>query len=263
MSNLVKIRRLNHVIVVLVIMALVLCAVNSSQASVVVDSSYFIGSRSTVGTSGSSGGLNWNPADGEWSGGNFSIAWNIINNGSDFTYSYTINTPSSGKAKLSHWILALSELNANGNNLESYWENVFVNKTTGNYTDTGIGNVPADNVGMSSGNSNNGMPNDFFSVKFKRDQEITQTTVTFTTPQVPIWGDFYARDGGGNGSGTIWAYNTGFGVDASSDTSGKYTNWIPRPDGKSIQTPEPATIIVWSLLAGLGLVFGWWRKRTG
>ncbi|MCC6126689.1 MAG: hypothetical protein IT426_17140 [Pirellulales bacterium] len=27
--------------------------------------------------------------------------------------------------------------------------------------------------------------------------------------------------------------------------------------------PEPATIVVWSLLGAIGLAYGWWRRRTG
>jgi hypothetical protein len=31
--------------------------------------------------------------------------------------------------------------------------------------------------------------------------------------------------------------------------------------GETEQVPEPSTFIVWSLLGGLGMTFGWWRRR--
>ena len=260
----VNMSRSNRVFAALTIVVVSACAARSSLASIVVDASYFNGFRTTVGTSGMGGGLTWNPAAGKWSAGKFSISWEIVDNGSDFTYKYTVKTLAD--SLMSHWILELSEFDAVGNLLETHWEDVFVALSTpGNYINTGIGPIVADDVGLTGSKGGNpGMPDvddgnpltpddkdDIFGVRFTRgENEMDTTTVIFTTPEVPIWGDFYAKDGGDR-----WAYNTGFGIDP---TTTDFANWIPRPDGMVV-IPEPATFIVWSLLGVLGL--GWWHRR--
>ncbi|MCA9236071.1 MAG: hypothetical protein KDA44_11405 [Planctomycetales bacterium] len=242
-------------------------------ASIAVSSSDFTGSRATVGTSGTGGGLIWNPAAGAWSGGKFSISWAITQNASDFTYEYTLKTPGAlggTGAQLSHWLLELSPTDASGGSLDAYWVDVFNTPgTLGNYTDEGIADVPASDIGdgADSGNSNQGIPGALYGVKFTRGSDVNTTKVTFTSPQVPIWGDFYARDGGGNGANTIYAYNIGFGTDPAADAT-VFTNWIPRPDGVSIPpnpepndvVPEASSVFVWIALSCVGAI-GWGRTR--
>jgi len=221
-----------------------------AHASVFVDSANYVGSRATSGTSGSGGGLQWNPAAGLWSDGGFSISWQITQSGADYTYRYTLDTPLSGSAQLSHWLLELSPTDASGNSLENYWESVFVSNTQGNYSDVGIGPVAAGDVGPATGASNVGMPGALWGVKFTRDSSVTQTVVEFTTTQAPVWGDFYARDGGGTGAGTIYAYNLGFGTDPTAGAT-NFLNWIARPDGDS-RLPEPNSLALLSLI-----LIGW------
>ncbi len=231
---------------------------NSARASIVVTTSFYAGSRTTLGTSSPAGGLAWNPADGNWSDGKFKIEWGIVDNGSDFTYSYTVTTPDNGK--LSHWILELSPKDNNGESLEADWNLVF----------------PGDEVGLTGSQSGNpGMPDvddgdvstdadkdDIWGVRFEASG--TVTTVTFTTSQVPVWGDFYAKDGGGKHD-PVYAYNVGFGTDPSGSETA-FTNWIPRPDGQpggggGGAIPEPASIVVWSLIAGGAAGLASLRKR--
>ncbi len=235
--------------------ALLVCT--AAQASVFVDSANYVGSRTTVGTSGSGGGLQWNPAAGIWSDGGFSISWQITNNGADYTYRYTIDTPLSGSAQLSHWLLELSPTDANGNSLESYWESVFVSNTQGDYSDIGIAAVTAGDVGPATGASNVGMPSALWGVRFTRDTALTETVVQFTTTQAPVWGDFYARDSGGTGAGTVYAYNLGFGTDPTAGAT-SFLDWIARPDGDS-RLPEPTSLALLALVLtswGVGAMRG-------
>ena len=240
----------------------------------------------TIGTTGTGNGLIWNPAGGAWSGGAFSISWLITDNGADFTYEYTVNTPTGGSAKLSHWILELSPFDADGNSLKSYWEDVFLTTpSAGNYTGTGVTVINGE-VGLAgSQDGNPGMPDvddgdnstkaakdDIWGVRFTRPDNlnVTTTTVTFTTPQVPIWGDFYAKDGGGNGSGAVYAYNIGFGTEPTEATT-DFTNWIPRPDGQETgedaqgstpgEAPEAGALAIWSLLGLCGLAWVRFGRR--
>lgn len=100
-------------------------------------------------------------------------------------------------------------------------------------------------------------------MKFTRDSDVDTTVVSFISTQAPVWGDFYARDGGGNGPGTIYAYNLGFGTDPSfSETN--FSNWIARPDGVTTpppgDVPEAASCLIW---LGLGVASAFaMRKRV-
>ena len=110
---------------------------------------------------------------------------------------------------------------------------------------------------------------DIFGVRFTRTStnDLNTTMVVFTTPEVPVWGDFYAKDGGGTGTSAIYAYNAGFGTDPAANAT-SFINWIPRPDGQPRpvtqgEVPETASLIVWSLLVGsVGLVAQRRRQRA-
>jgi hypothetical protein len=233
---------------------------NWCRAAVEVGNIYFTGSRTTVGITGVGGGLTWNPAAGDWSGGGFTISWVITPQGSDFQYEYTITTPVpeppenpgdpvDAKAQLSHWILELSKRDSVGNPLQDYWDGVFPDDEVKDY--------------MSGDKSNPGLSADVYGVKIEPGlaNGIFESTYTFTSSQVPVWGDFYAIDGGGTEASAIWARNTGFGTDPDPNTETTFANWIPRPDGASSgQVPEPMSLLVWLLLfAPLGL-FGLRRR---
>ena len=74
------------------------------------------------------------------------------------------------------------------------------------------------------------------------------TTYAFDSDRVPVWGDFYAKDGNAVPATTAW--NTGFGTDPTAQTT-CFTNWIAVPDTESdILVPLPPS----ALLLGSGLL---------
>ena len=186
-----------------------------------------------------------------WDNGAFTIDWTIKYDtvAKDWTYTYSIDAENKD---LSHWILQLHQHDASGDDLTSYWQGIF----------------GCDNVGVwgpdKNGTSDAGMPADMFGVKFS-----TATPATFTTPQEPVWGNFFAKDGKEKVAGdhiNVYAYNAGFSASAPSLDLSNFPvisdqlNWIPRPDGEvygqpgepgGASVPEPAMMIVWSLLASV------------
>jgi len=96
------------------------------------------------------------------------------------------------------------------------------------------------------GPSNPEMPENIYGVKF---DDLTETTeiITFDSPRMPVWGNFYSRDGkAGGGQNAVW--NTGF-VDPEFDpetppSDGSYRFHILAPDtvvGEEV-IPEPASL---------------------
>jgi hypothetical protein len=89
------------------------------------------------------------------------------------------------------------------------------------------------------------MWDEIYGIKIDLNEGYNTTTYAFslTTEQAPVWGNFYAKGGGGNEAeaDAIYAYNTGYEL-------GNIGAFIPRPDGMSV--PEPSTM----LLLGVGLI---------
>ena len=107
-------------------------------------------------------------------------------------------------------------------------------------------------------NGNPGMPGQIKGLKWdvvETNEGVLEYSWIIVTDRAPMWGDFYAKDGGGNAGGSIHAYNTGFGFETSEaigdgnayEASTGYA-WVLVPDTTSI--PEPATL----LLLGFGLI---------
>jgi len=219
----------------------VLC-VSASAVDVAVGPAYYSGYRSTptdvVATDG------WTAPN-----GGFRVWWDIAppsTGDSWWSYAYTftsdtlktgIVTPQSPSdyeplvKAISHWIVELSPIITVAN-LSEYIRNVSV---TYEGPDT-----------WSESPSNPYMPDSFYGIKL--DQ--TSYSYSFESTQIPVWGNFYAKDGKQEGIDAT-AYNAGLVLPGVAPTA-PYASWVPRPDtvsGGPPVIPEPGTL---SLL-GLGL----------
>jgi hypothetical protein len=226
--------------------------------SIPVTGGDLVGSRSTpfssgVYAEGGIGGLGWSQDN-----GGFKLAWNISFNAgdSDWDYSYTISNATGGALSkgLSHWILQVSDVIPGDGDLDDF---IYDLNTSIDDPDT--------YSATSDGNSNPNMPGEIYGLKFDGGGLGGPLTFTFSSTQMPVWGDFYAKDGTDKPTGPdgndfridVTAWNTGldpangFTLD---DTTTNFTPWIPTPDTDILPPdeiiPEPMTM---SLL-GLGLL---------
>jgi hypothetical protein len=81
--------------------------------------------------------------------------------------------------------------------------------------------------------------------------------LTYVAPITASSFDFLSTPGGGAGSFKAAAHVGGIGPD-DEDSGWIGGGFTPRPP----VIPEPASVVVWSLLAGLGLVVGWRRRKS-
>ena len=189
---------------------------------------------------------------GAWDDGGFIIQWEIsFDDDTDlWTYEYTFlddDSPFGNGAPdpdLSHWIFELSA-NITTDNIDEL------------ILDPNFAIEPGDptTYGISPGNP--GIPGDIYGIKTNTGTSDTFNVYTFLSPRAPMWGDFYAKDGGGTGEDSVHVYNVGFGTDPTSSTT-DFTNWIRVPDTVNGQAPEPGML----LLIGAGLVALSRRRRA-
>jgi len=92
-----------------------------------------------------------------------------------------------------------------------------------------------------SDSGNPDIPGTVYGIKIEPGSDTLNYTFGFTSGNEPVWGNFYAKSGGGQDQPVI-AYNTGF----NAPLTGVF---IARPDGATA-VPEPATM----LLVGSGLI---------
>jgi hypothetical protein len=176
-------------------------------------------------------------AAGEWATSGFNVRWAIDPApGGLLRYQYWFTNDAGApltanvKAGLSHWIFEVSP---------DFGTAVFIPDGWGyegpkDWTEaTGNPGMPAAGV---------------FGIK----PSIDGGYYSFLTNRKPIWGDFYAKDGGG-----VYAYNTGFGTEPAA--GGPFTNWIAVPDTDTFtRIPEPGTL---GLVGGGLLGMGWLVRR--
>lgn len=197
----------------------------------------------------SNGGLTGNAA---WASGvTFSWTVSLADNSSLWHYQYILNIPAKS---LSHFIIETSS------------DDDFSNADIQNVVSTTV-SQDDDTLPMlygPQGTSNVGIPESFFGVKFGKDVDPSNLTYTvdFDSTRVPVWGDFYAKDGK-DGGADVYIFNNGFTVNDTDPTvaasNGSVGYHILRPDSECQPTiPAPAALILASV--GIGFV-GFLRRR--
>ncbi len=184
---------------------------------------------------------------GAW-GSNFSISWQISQPSSGtFFYKYMVSWSVGAP---SHVIFELSEGCAS-DTAECVW-GFLVDEEEPEKVDFGT---------FSGANpSNPNMPGSIYGVKIDRPSEADGYVFSFYSDRMPVWGNFYAKDGKADGGGD-WNAVWNLGLTSDYSGSGEIIHFIARPDtvGMPPEIPEPGTMVM--LGAGL-LAIGLLRRRA-
>ena len=132
---------------------------------------------------------------GQWiKDGPTTIEWNVTQNGDGtWHYAYTFTHP---EGATSHFILETSD-----------------NFATADIWDA-TGDISEIEIGLHTvGPGNPTMPDDVYGIKFGADG--LSTHIEFDSSRLPMWGDFYSKDGMAGGQGMNSAWNAGFTADDS------------------------------------------------
>lgn len=168
---------------------------------------------------------------------NATLSWTVDNTSTPgyWHYSYTLSVV--GK-DISHMIIEVSD---------TFTETNLFNLGWGPY-EIGIFSESNGNPGMGSSS--------VFGLKIDETSG-TSVTISFDSDRVPVWGDFYAKDGKNDGA-LIYLYNSGFSapdpiVEPTNDT---IDNHLLVPDTTTV-IPLPGAVV----LGSLGLGFAEWLRR--
>ncbi len=184
-----------------------------------------------------------------FAGAPFMISWTISESGGLFTYNYTITGPNStntglGGMGVSHFALNVGSLCA-----------ADVNCITGLTVDGSAQAVPTPQPNTSSSGDTN-FPGSFTGVRFAGNGIDLTLTVTFTSDEAPVYGDFYVKLGNGGPTKGDSAWNNG--SNGSFNTSSLIGDYVPAPGdpgaldpptGSNAGVPEPGSVA----LLGAGL----------
>ena len=180
---------------------------------------------------------------GNYAGDSLTVAWNIVNSGSFWTYTYSFT--GFGSPAISHFILDLTDEVLDDpalvTNLSASPGSISLTPTRGTFTGAQPSNpglaAPITGIKIDTGNT----------------PDNATFSVTFRSNQAPVYGDIYFK--GGNNS---FAYNIGNPLHASSE---RISDFVARPNG-TLAVPEPSSIALVGMgIAGLlGVRF---RRRLG
>jgi hypothetical protein len=180
---------------------------------------------------------------GFWSGSGdpgFKIAWNITPVVGGYSYSYAM-TGEAGEAlrrAISHFVLELTD------------------PFTGTISDiNSSATVSGQTIGYHEpGSGNPDLPSTIYGLKIDLGGSPTTLNFSFVSNRVPVWGNFYAKDGNlPMQQGSIVAYNTGM-------DSGSPGYFVARPDSAVVVPLPAAAWMGMMLLGGVGGA-GFIRRR--
>lgn len=181
----------------------------------------------------------------------FSILAEITVNGDFLHYSYTLT--SEQLARLSHFTLEISP---------GAFDDILNAKITFSGTDEDEGDfsvMPTPTLDNDDGSIGD-LADNFFDI-FKFDNSAPEGTDTavfeFDTLRLPVFGNFFAKDGQGNAMNSGLAQLGGLIENGASVDLDSPTSWIPVPDtslvpgGGQDPIPEPLSLVVWMGLTGI------------
>jgi hypothetical protein len=193
-----------------------------ATANVAVGAGDQTGDRKTPAAHGIVGLSGWSNAS-----GGIKIAWTISFDGTDWNYSYLF-TKKDGTAlspQVSHMLLEVSSIITSENVEDFIYDSSSIVGPMTWPADPNSPNEPS----CGANNANPNLPAAIYAIKV----DMSGPGYSFKSTQPPMWGDFFIKDGSGDGGPCTTAWNSGFGTDPDGNTA-DFTPWVPVPDTEAI-----------------------------